>query len=285
MGGEIRRKNERRPAMSKKVGFIGCGNMGSAIAAAVAETVDPADIMLADSLPDKARELALTLGAETAKNEEIARECDYIFLAVKPQMMEEMLRPLRGVLAERKEHGEGFVLVTIAAGLAIADIACMAGGDYPIIRIMPNTPVFVREGMTLVCASNEVSEEAMREFQKIMGASGRMDRIPENLIDAAGALSGCGPAYVYLFIEALADGAVECGLPRSNALEYACQTAIGAASMVLETGKHPGELKDAVCSPGGTTIEGVRALEAGGMRSAVMEAVKAAYDKTAELKK
>ncbi len=271
--------------MNKKDGFIGCGNMGSAIAAAVAETVDPADILLADSLPDKARDLALTLGAETADNKEAVRKCDYIILAVKPQMMEAMLRPLRGVFAERKERGEDFVLVTIAAGLAIADIARMSGGSYPIIRIMPNTPVFGREGMTLVCASPEGSEETMREFIDMMGASGRIDRIPENLIDAAGALSGCGPAYVYLFLEALADGAVECGLPRSNALEYACQTVIGAASMVLETGQHPGELKDAVCSPGGTTIEGVRALEAGGMRSAVIEAVKAAYDKTEELKK
>ncbi len=271
--------------MNKKVGFIGCGNMGSAIAAAVAEIVDPEGILLADSAADKAQELAVSLGAHTADNEEVARESDFIVLAVKPQMMEEMLRPLRGVLAERAERGEEFVLVTIAAGLAIADIARMTGGDYPIIRIMPNTPVFVQEGMTLVCASPKVSEEAMREFQEMMGASGRLDRIPEEMIDAAGALSGCGPAYVYLFLEALADGAVECGLPRQNALEYACQTAIGAATMVLETGRHPGELKDAVCSPGGTTIEGVRALEAGGMRSAVMEAVKAAYDKTAELKK
>ncbi len=268
--------------MNKKIGFIGCGNMGSAIAAAVAEEAAPGEILLADSLPEKARELAASLGANAADNETVARECGYIFLAVKPQMMEEMLKPLREILGKR---GDDFVLVTMAAGLSIGEIAWMAGGEYPIIRIMPNTPVSVREGMTLFCASPEVNEEALQEFQDLMGTSGRLDRIPEDLIDAAGALSGCGPAYVYLFLEALADGAVECGLPRSNALEYACQTAIGAATMVLETGRHPGELKDAVCSPGGTTIEGVRALEAGGMRSAVMEAVKAAYDKTAELKK
>ncbi len=271
--------------MSKKVGFIGCGNMGSAIAAAVADMTEPDNILLADSVPDKARELAASLGAHAADNDEAARECGYLFLAVKPQMMEEMLAPLRGIFAERKEHGEDFVLVTIAAGLSIAEIAMMSGGDYPIIRIMPNMPVAVREGMILACASPNVSAEDAEEFRCLMSSSGRLDFIPEELIDAAGAVSGCGPAYVYLFIEALADGAVECGLPRKSAIEYACQTAIGAATMVLETGRHPGELKDAVCSPGGTTIEGVRALEAGGMRSAVMEAVKAAYDKTAELKK
>ncbi len=265
-----------------EVGFIGCGNMGSAIAAAVAEAIGPEKILLSDSQQSKAEELASKLGAQSADNARVALECRYIFLAVKPQMMEEMLMPLRGIFEDR---GGDFILVTIAAGLSIADIVMMSGGDYPIIRIMPNTPVAIQKGMTLACTSPDVSEEDTDRFRELMGASGRMDFIPEDLIDAAGALSGCGPAYVYLFIEALADGGVECGLPRSNALEYAAQTVIGAASMVLETGRHPGELKDAVCSPGGTTIEGVRTLEAGGMRSTVMEAVKAAYDRTAQLKK
>ncbi len=264
-----------------KVGFIGCGNMGSAIAAAVAETIEPSEILLADSLASKSEELAARLGARAADNEQVARECSYIFLAVKPQMMEEMLEPLRETL---KQRGQDFVLVTIAAGLDIAGIAQMAGGDYPIIRIMPNTPVAIRKGMILACVSPDVGEKETEQFRKFMSAAGRLDFIPEEWIDAAGALSGCGPAYVYMFIEALAEGAQTCGLPKQNALEYACQTAIGAASMILETGRDPAELTEAVCSPGGTTIEGVRALKEGGMQETVMEAVKAAYDKTALLK-
>ncbi|MCC8141783.1 MAG: pyrroline-5-carboxylate reductase [Lachnospiraceae bacterium] len=265
-----------------KVGFIGCGNMGSAIASAVAKTADPKEILLADCESQKAEDLASALGARTAGNEGVARECAYIFLAVKPQMMEEVLQPLAAVLKQREDH---FVLVSMAAGLAISDIARMSAGSFPIIRIMPNTPVAVNKGMTLACASPEVREEDLDTFFRLMSESGRLDLIPEEWIDAAGALSGCGPAYVYLFLEALADGAAACGLPKEKALEYACQTAIGASSMVRETGRDPGELTEAVCSPGGTTIEGVHALEQGKMQKTVMEAVKAAYDKTALLKK
>ncbi|MCD8077391.1 MAG: pyrroline-5-carboxylate reductase, partial [Lachnospiraceae bacterium] len=178
------------------------------------------------------------------------------------------------------ERARGVLLVTMAAGLTIADIQRMAGGAYPVIRIMPNTPVSIGKGMTLACASPEVNQKQLQQFDQIMSATGRMDYIAEHLIDAASALSGCGPAYVYLFIEALSDGAVECGLPRAKAIDYACQTLIGAASLVQESGRHPGALKDAVCSPGGTTIAGVHALERAGFRSAAMDAVKAAYDKT-----
>ncbi|MCC8136795.1 MAG: pyrroline-5-carboxylate reductase [Clostridiales bacterium] len=263
-----------------KVGFIGCGNMGSAIARAVVHTVDPPQILLANRTAAKAEALASEIGADIGTNEEIARQCTTIFLGVKPQMMEEMLEQLWDIFAERMQSGERFVLVTMAAGLAIADIQRMAGESCPVIRIMPNTPVSIGKGMTLACASPEVSEEEVQEFREMMSASGRLDFISENLIDAASALSGCGPAYVYLFIEALADGAVECGLPRAKAVEYACQTLIGSASLVLESGSHPGALKDAVCSPGGTTIAGVHALERGGFRCAAMDAVKAAYDKT-----
>ncbi len=256
--------------------------MGSAIAKAVAETVDPIDILLADRHPEKVQELVVTLGAHAADNDEVARECGWIFLAVKPQGMEEMLAPLQNTLAVR---GDEFVLVTMAAGLSVADIARMAGGDYPIIRIMPNTPVAVLKGMTVACASTSASGGILESFRYMMRESGKLDFISEDLIDAAMALSGCGPAYVYLFLDALADGAAACGLPREKALEYACQTVIGAGTMVSATGQQPQELCDAVCSPGGTTIEGVHALKEGGMRDAVMNAVKAAYEKTAQLKK
>ncbi|MCD8105445.1 MAG: pyrroline-5-carboxylate reductase [Lachnospiraceae bacterium] len=292
--------------MSGKIGFIGCGNMGSAIARAVARTVDPTQILLANRSASKAETLAAELGARTGSNQDAVSACEIIFLGVKPAMMEEMLLPLREELAQRfcmgkgsegegneqyenekigngasvTERARGVLLVTMAAGLTIADIQRMAGGAYPVIRIMPNTPVSIGKGMTLACASPEVNQKQLQQFDQIMSATGRMDYIAEHLIDAASALSGCGPAYVYLFIEALSDGAVECGLPRAKAIDYACQTLIGAASLVQESGRHPGALKDAVCSPGGTTIAGVHALERAGFRSAAMDAVKAAYDKT-----
>ncbi len=259
------------------IGFIGCGNMGSAIASAVAKVAEPSQIILANKTAAKAEALAARLGCHSGSNAEAAERCTYIFLGVKPQMMADMLLPLRPVFQARTDT---FVLVTMAAGLTIADIQSMAGGAYPVIRIMPNTPVSIGQGMIQACASPEVTETALAEFQALMRECGRLDFLPEHLIDAASALSGCGPAYVYLFLEALADGAVECGLPRQKAYEYAAQALIGAASMVLETGKHPGELKDAVCSPGGTTIVGVHALEKDGLRNAAMDAVKAAYNKT-----
>ncbi|MCD7739320.1 MAG: pyrroline-5-carboxylate reductase [Lachnospiraceae bacterium] len=263
-------------------GFIGCGNMGSAIAAAVSKVVDPSQILLANKTAAKAEALASSLGCRTGSNEAIAESCSYIFLGVKPHMMKDMLTPLQSILQKRTNP---FILVTMAAGLSISDIQACSGDTYPVIRIMPNTPVSIGKGMIQACASPEVDDSSLKEFQNLMAACGRLDFLPENLIDAASALSGCGPAYVYLFIEALADGAVECGLPRQKALDYACQTLIGAASLALESGKHPGELKDAVCSPGGTTIAGVHALERNGFRNAAMDAVKSAYDKTKQLNK
>ncbi|MCD8397397.1 MAG: pyrroline-5-carboxylate reductase [Lachnospiraceae bacterium] len=287
-----------------ELGLIGCGNMGSAIVRAAVKKIAPSKVLLANRTAAKAEVLAAELGCQSGNNEDVVTFCNYIFLGVKPGMMEDMLKPLQGILRERyanacpsctsenpaagkltqpEKQMASFVLVTMAAGLSIAEIQRMAGGAYPVIRIMPNTPVSIGKGMTLACASPEVTEEQLREFEAFMAETGRLDYIPEHLIDAASALSGCGPAYVYLFIEALSDGAVECGLPRQKAIEYACQTLIGAASLVLESGSHPGTLKDAVCSPGGTTIAGVHALERGGLRCAAMDAVKAAYDKTCEL--
>ena len=217
----------------------------------------------------------------TATNAEVAGNCDLIFLAVKPQMMEAMLEPLRFILAERTKR---FVLCTMAAGLPVARIQEMAGGDYPVIRIMPNTPASVGEGMIQYCSANVTAEEEAA-FCRLMAPAGRLDAVAEGMIDAASCVSGCGPAWVYQFIEALADGGVACGLPRAKAQEYAAQMVLGSAKLVLESGKHPGALKDAVCSPGGSTIQGVRVLEEHGLRGAVMDAVLAAYDKTKEMGK
>ena len=264
--------------MFEKIGFIGTGNMGAAIAAAVAG--QGRELLLANRTPAKAQALAEQLGARVVKNPEAAGESDLIFLGVKPQMMEGMLDDIAPILRAREKP---FVLVTMAAGLTCETIRDMAGGAYPVIRIMPNTPCAIGKGVVQYCSLG-VGEEALAEFAALMAPAGLIDRVDEKLIDAACAVSGCGPAFAYLFMEALADGAVACGLPRDKAIAYAAQMVAGSAEMVLRSGKHPGVLKDAVCSPGGSTIQGVRALEEGGFRAAAMNAVIASYEKTLELK-
>ena len=267
--------------MMETIGFLGCGNMGGAIARTVCKTADPEKVYLANRTAAKAEALAAELGCKTATNAQVAGDCQLIFLAVKPQMMEALLEPLKFVFDER---GDRFVLCSMAAGLSIARIQEMAGEDFPVIRIMPNTPASVGEGMIQYCSSNVTAEEE-QEFCRLMAKAGRLDPVPESLMDAASCVSGCGPAWVYQFIEALADGGVACGLPRAKAQEYAAQTLLGSARLVLESGMHPGALKDAVCSPGGSTIQGVRVLEEKGLRGAVMDAVIAAYNKTKEMGK
>ncbi|MBO4769269.1 MAG: pyrroline-5-carboxylate reductase [Clostridia bacterium] len=260
------------------VGFIGAGVMGSILAGVVSEAGFP--LLISDRDRQKADDLAGRYGGRTAENSEVAAECRYIFLAVKPQVLDEVLREISGVLTERQDR---FTVVSMAAGVSTRHIASLLGEQTPIIRIMPNTPAGVREGMILFCLSNATDAD-VGGFREIMSAAGRLDRIPEGLIDAGSALSGCGPAFVYMFIEALADGAVCCGLPRDRALLYAAQTVRGAATTVLETSEHPGKLKDDVCSPGGTTIDGVHALENGAFRSSVMNAVVSSYEKTLSLR-
>ena len=196
-------------------------------------------------------------------------------------MMAGMLEGIAPVLAARTDR---FVLASMAAGLDAGRIQAMAGGEYPVICLMPNTPVAVGAGVVQYYGLGTTQEE-LDAFQTLLSPAGLVDRIEPGQLNAASAVSGCGPAYCALFIEALADGAVACGLPRAKALAYAAQMVEGTARLMLETGSHPGVLKDGVCSPGGTTIQGVRALEARGFRSAAMEAVIAAYDKTAAMGK
>ena len=262
-------------------GFIGTGNMGGALARAARKVLSGDQILLANRTAAKAEALAAELQCRVVNNETAAKEADYLFLGVKPQMMTAMLAELQPVLAARRDR---FVLVTMAAGLTITDIQRMAGGDYPVLRIMPNTPAAIGEGMVLYAPGVGVTETEVQTFLDAMAGAGRFSPLPEKLIDAGSAVAGCGPAFADLFIEALADGGVACGLPRAQALEFAAQMVAGSARLVLESGQHPGALKDAVCSPGGSTIQGVRTLEAGGFRSAVMEAVIAAYEKNFDLK-
>jgi len=266
--------------MFRKIGFIGCGNMGSALAKAVCKSVSANNVTLSNRRREKAELLAKELGCGISDNKETASSCDLIFLGVKPQMMAGVLADIAPVLKDRNDR---FVLVTMAAGLTMETICAMAGGEYPVIRIMPNTPVAVGQGVVQMCTLG-VTDAEQADFRELLKYAGLIDAIPESLIDAASAVSGCGPAFVCLVMEALADGGVACGLPRDKALRYAAQTMAGTAALCLETGEHPARLKDKVCSPGGTTIQGVRAMEQGNVRAACMEAVMAAYKKSLELK-
>ena len=268
--------------MNYQFGFIGCGNMGGALAQAVTKSVNPFEVALCDANVERALALAESLGCGVTTTQELAASARFIFLGVKPQGCEALFDTLRPILTARTDR---FVLITMAAGLSLDAVAKMSGAQVPIIRIMPNTPVSVGEGMILYAVNEAVTEKDLEQFLAALSKAGKLDAIAEDKIDAASALSGCGPAFVYLFAEALADGAVECGLTRDKANLYAAQTLLGAATLLLESGKHPGELKDAVCSPGGTTIAGVHALEESAFRSASMNAVTAAYEKTLKLKK
>lgn len=262
-------------------GFIGTGNMGGALARAAAKAVEVrGSIVLANRTPEKAARLADEIGASVADNLTIARECDYILLGVKPQMMADMLAEIAPILKKRTTP---FVLLSMAAGLTVERLRQLAGGDYPVIRIMPNTPVAIGEGTILYACSEQVTEEQKRGFLEAMAESGLFVPLHESLIDAGSAVSGCGPAFVCMFLEAMADGAVACGLSREDALRLSAQTMAGTAKYLLETGKHPGEVKDGVCSPGGTTIQGVRRLEEGGVRADIMDAVIAAYEKNSSI--
>ena len=259
-------------------GIIGTGNMGGALARALCKAVSPEGVILFNRTPAKAEALAAELGCRVAESAaQAVAAAEYVLLGVKPQMMAGVLAGIAPSL--RAET----VLVTMAAGISMAAVEQMAGGAYPVIRIMPNTPVAVGAGMTLYTANARVDAQTLAGFLHDLAASGRFAELTEAQLDAGACVSGCGPAFADLFLEALADGAVACGLPRNKAMALAAQMLLGSAQLALD-GTHPGVLKDRVCSPAGTTIQGVRALEKGGFRSAVMEAVIAAYERTMALK-
>ncbi len=262
-------------------GIIGTGQMGSAMAKALCAKVNGKQVFLSNRTPEKAEALAKALGAVAVDNE-IAAQCSYVILAVKPQMMGALLESLRPVLSARQER---FVLVSVAAGLLIEDLQRMAGANYPVLRVMPNTPVSIGAGMCLYSASRELTKAECEEFLRSAELAGRFDAIDEAKMNVATALTGCAPAFVSIFLEALADGGVAWGLPRAKALEYAAQAITGTAQLYLTTRTHPGEMKDAVCSPGGSTIAGVRALEQGGFRAATIAAVDACCVKGSTLRK
>lgn len=265
----------------KKIGFIGCGNMGGALAAAAVKSVGGENVFVCDSDNKKAQLFSDKYKANCADTKTVCEESDYIFLGVKPQM-------LSGLFSEIKPYLEAksrVVLVSMAAGVNIASLEKVAPKGMPIIRIMPNMPASVGSGIILYAPNAFVKDDEVDEFCSAMKEAGMLDKIDEAKIDAASCISGCGPAFVFMFIEALSDGAVECGLPREKALLYAAEVLKGSAELMLKTGEHPGKLKDSVCSPAGSTIEGVKALEDGSFRADAINAVIAAYRRTLELGK
>ena len=264
--------------MKYKVGFIGCGNMASAIIGGLKAHagIDASEIIAADA-SEAAREKAKeTLSiCTTASNTEVSTQADVLFLSVKPQYYETVIAEIQPTLPA------GQIIVTIAPGKTLAWLGERLG-DVKIVRTMPNTPALVGEGITGVCKNNLVTEDEFAYVLKLLSSFGLAEAIPESLMDAVVSVSGSSPAYVFLFIEAMADAAVADGMPRAQAYKFAAQAVLGSAKMVLETGKHPAELKDMVCSPAGTTIEAVRVLEEKGFRGAVMDAMKACTAKARE---
>ena len=264
--------------MKYEAGFIGAGNMGGALALAAMKKAGGDKVAVACSSEESTAAKAAKLGCAAARAEEIIADSRYVVLGVKPQMLRSIVQSL-----EKPLHEADTVFVSMIAGVSLDTLGQLLGADKKIIRIMPNTPCAVGQGLILYAANGRVSEDELCAFRELMAPAGALDELNEHLIDAASAVSGCGPAYAYLFIEALADGGVKNGLPRAKAQRYAAQMLLGSAEMVLRTGRHPGQLKDEVCSPGGSTIAGVAALERSGLRSACIEAVDAAVEKTKQL--
>ncbi len=259
-----------------KFGFIGAGNMGGALASAVCKKYKN-DVVLCDAVAEKSMELALKLGCKSADILEVVKNSKYIFLGVKPQGMPDLIKQIKPILAERKDR---FILVTMAAGIKISSFNEMIGDKYPIIRIMPNTPVSVGKGMILYSLCKAITNDEETEFCNALSEAGMLDKLPEEFIDAGCAISGCGPAFVYLFAKYLAKAGETCGLDSDKALKYAAQTLSGAAELLLTSGYSADELIDMVCSPGGSTIEGVKSFNSSSFEEDIKTAVKASFEKT-----
>lgn len=263
-----------------KIGFIGSGNMASAMIGGILKNrlVNAGDIMASDKSEASCKKAADTFGIlTTTDNKKTAAFADVLILAVKPNFVQEAIVDFRDSM--RPET----VVATLAPGKTLEWLGSVFGRKVRLVRTMPNTPALVGEGMTALCPNENVMPEDLEKVQMIFNSFSRTEIMPETMMDIVTSVSGSSPAFVFMFIEALADGAVADGMPRAQAYKFAAQAVYGSAKMVLETGKHPGELKDMVCSPGGTTIEAVRVLEEKGMRSAVIEAVKACTAKSRSL--
>jgi len=260
--------------------------MGFALMKNAFSVLSDKNVYFTDIDSAKAREAADAISASVYNsNSEAVSNGDYIFLAVKPQVLPQVLAEIVPIAVQRFKNNSSPVLVSMAAGWSIAKIQETITEKLPVIRIMPNTPALIGKGIIALASSQQTTAEDTAFIKNFLGGAGAVDITDERFLDAVTGLSGSGPAFVYLFIEALADGGVLAGLPRDKALRYAAQTVLGSAAMVLENNKHPGELKDMVTSPGGTTIAGIAALEAGSFRGTVIKAVEAAWKRARELGK
>ena len=263
-----------------KIGFIGLGNMASAMIAGMLEKgiAKPEDIIGSDKFLAARKAAGERFGIGiTEDNKQVAAESDVLILAVKPQMLSEVTGEIPGSIKEST------LVISIIAGRTLAQLAEGLGDKVKLVRCMPNTPAMVGAGCSGVCRNEYVTEAEMEKCLELLTSFGIAEEVPEKLMDAVVGVSGSSPAYVFMFIEAMADGAVKAGMPRAQAYRFAAQAVMGSAKLMLETGKHPGELKDMVCSPAGTTIEAVQVLEEMGFRSAVMDAVEACVEKSRNL--
>lgn len=262
-----------------RIGFIGAGQMACSLAKGFVQQqlVQASHVSAADRIPSALEKFSDTVGDVTscASNQDVVDSSDIVFLSVKPQNVSD-------VAASVSEVGESKLLISIMAGVPLAELENQFKTQR-LIRVMPNTPCLVGKGASAFCAAAATTSDDLATIRKLLEAVGIAVQTSETLMDAVTGLSGSGPAFVYQFIEALSDGGVQKGLPRADATRLAAQTVLGAAAMVLETGEHPAELKDRVTSPGGTTIAGLHALESGGLRAAVMNAVVAATERSVEL--
>jgi pyrroline-5-carboxylate reductase len=262
------------------IGFIGNGNMGGAIIGGIISNkiLNPSEILVSDINRDGLNTVNEKYGVSiTSDNKEAAKKADILFLAVKPNVLYKVIDEIKDVI------NENTLIVSIVAGQSIEKIAAAFNRDIKLIRVMPNTPALVGEGMAALSPNANVTEDETKNILNIFQSFGKAEIVPEYLMDTVTAVSGSSPAYVFMFIEAMADAAVMGGMPRNQAYTFAAQSVLGSAKMVLETGKHPGELKDMVCSPAGTTIDAVGVLEEEGFRSGVIKAMTACIEKSKKL--
>lgn len=268
--------------MKKTIGFIGFGNMAQAmIGSLIKGNIVNKENIIASRVSQEVRDkIKKTLGISTTDNNiEVAKEADFIILSIKPNIYEIVIEEIKDQIKD------GAVVIGIGAGISSKFLKKNLNKGTKYVKVMPNTPALVGEGISAISNANNLSEEELKEVMEIIGAFGRVEVLEEKLMDAFTAIAGSSPAYVYMMIEAMADGAVLEGLPRKQAYKIAAQAILGSAKMVLETDIHPGELKDNVCSPGGTTIEAVASLEENGFRSTLIEAVVACTNKSREMNK
>lgn len=263
-----------------KLGFIGCGNMASAIMGGILKNglMEAADIIGADVFAPSREKAKENLGIQIAEsNREVVEKADMFVLSIKPQFYADVIAEIKEIVKENQ------VVITLAPGKTLAWLGEQFGKPVKIVRTMPNTPAMVLEGMTAACPNEYVTKEELEYALTILKSFGEVEVVTEKMIDAVVAVSGSSPAYVYMMIEAMADAAVAEGMPRAQAYKFAAKAVMGSAKMVLETGKHPGELKDMVCSPAGTTIEAVKVLEETGFRGSIMQAMEVCAEKSRSL--